>query len=161
MASDAPFSPARVRLALYQPDIAANLGAAIRLAACFAAPLDVIEPCGFPLTERALKRAAMDYADRAVIVRHRSWSDFQAIRPAGRLVLLTTRGDAALPDFRFAAGDALLLGRESAGVPDAVHQAADARVRAPIAPGARSFNVVIAGALALYEAARQLNAGGR
>ena len=143
-----------MRLALYQPDIAANLGAAIRIAACFGAALDIIEPCGFALTDRALRRAAMDY--RAATTRHASWAAFLAApeRAEGRLVLLTTRGAVDLPALAFQPGDTLLLGRESAGVPDDVHKAAAARVRIPIA--ARSLNVAVAGAIALYEARRQL-----
>ena len=141
-----------MRLALYQPDMAPNLGAAIRICACFGAGLDIIEPCGFPLTDRALKRAALDYS--AATTRHASWTAFLAApeRGEGRLVLLTTRGAEPLPGFAFRPGDTLLLGRESAGVPDHVHAAAAARVRIPIE--ARSLNVAVAGAIALYEATR-------
>jgi tRNA (cytidine/uridine-2'-O-)-methyltransferase len=142
-----------VRLALYQPDIPQNLGAAIRTAACFSVGLDIIEPCGFPLTSAALKRAALDY--EAATTRHASWPAFRSAtqEAGGRIVLLSTRGATPLPDFAFGANDTLLLGRESAGVPDEVHDAAGARVRIPIA--ARSLNVSVAGALALYEALRQ------
>lgn len=145
-----------MRLALYQPDIPQNLGAAIRTAACFSVGLDIIEPCGFPLTDAALKRAALDY--EAATTRHPSWAAFQDARGrgGGRLILLTTRAETALPDFAFAPADTLLLGRESAGAPDEVHEAADACVRIPIA--ARSLNVATAGALALYEALRQTGA---
>ena len=132
--------------------MAPNLGAAIRICACFGAGLDIIEPCGFPLTDRALKRAALDYC--AATTRHASWTAFLAApeRGEGRLVLLTTRGAEPLPGFAFRPGDTLLLGRESAGVPDHVHAAAAARVRIPIE--ARSLNVAVAGAIALYEATR-------
>jgi tRNA (cytidine/uridine-2'-O-)-methyltransferase len=142
-----------MRLALFQPDIPQNLGACIRLAACLGVPLDVIEPCGFPLSDRSLKRAALDYGDQAEVVRHDSWAAYLAARPQGRLVLLTTGGAERLDRFRFEAGDTLLLGRESAGAPDEVHAAADARVRIPIR--ARSLNLATAAAIALAEALRQ------
>lgn len=145
----------RVRLALYQPDIAPNVGAAIRLGACLGAPVDVIEPCGFAFSLHAVRRQVMDYAALAEIVRHDSWGAFQAAR-AGRLVVLTTRAGAAVWDFAFRPGDTLLVGRESAGLPDAVHGAADARLAVPMTAGARSLNVVTAAAIALGEAARQL-----
>ena len=149
-----------MRLALFQPDIPQNLGAAIRLAACLGVPLDVIEPCGFPLSDRALKRAALDYAPIADLRRHAGWDFFRtdSVTSGARLVLLTTRGDEPLHDFRFQPRDILLFGRESAGVPDEVHAAADARVVIPLAPGARSLNVVTAAAIALGEALRQINA---
>jgi tRNA (cytidine/uridine-2'-O-)-methyltransferase len=146
-----------MRLALFQPDIPQNLGAAIRLAACLGVPLDIIEPCGFPLSDRALRRAAMDYAQIAELKRHASWSFFrtESVTSANRLVLFTTRGAQALHAFAFRASDILLFGRESAGVPDEVHASADARVVIPLAPGARSLNVVTAAAIALGEALRQ------
>jgi tRNA (cytidine/uridine-2'-O-)-methyltransferase len=148
-----------MRLALFQPDIPQNLGAAIRLAACLGVPLDVIEPCGFPLSDTAIRRAAMDYAGLAQVKRHAGWADFHADSVAsGRLVLFTTRAATPLHDFAFTAGDVLLFGRESAGVPDDVHDAADARVVIPLAPGARSLNVVTAATLALGEALRQIKA---
>jgi len=148
-----------MRLALFQPDIPQNLGAAIRLAACLGVPLDVIEPCGFPLSDAAIRRAAMDYAAIADVTRHASWSDFRAKTVGyGRLVLFTTRGSGPFHDFAFAANDILLFGRESAGAPDEVHAAADARLRIPLAPGARSLNVVTAATLALGEALRQIKA---
>jgi tRNA (cytidine/uridine-2'-O-)-methyltransferase len=146
-----------MRLALFQPDIPQNLGAAIRLGACLGAPVDVIEPCGFPLSDRALKRAALDYAQIADVTRHPSWSLFrtESARKNSRLVLLTTKGATPLADFRFQADDILLLGRESAGVPEEVHEAADARLVIPLVKGARSLNVVTAAAIALGEALRQ------
>lgn len=146
-----------LRLAFYQPDIAANLGAAIRIAACFATPIEVIEPCGFPLTDRSLRRAAMDYANTAELTRHPHWRAFLAdpARAQGRLVLLTTRAATLLPAFRFAVGDTLLFGQESAGASAIVHDAAQARVCIPMAPGARSLNVAVAAGVALYEALRQ------
>ena len=144
-----------MRLALYQPDIPQNLGAFIRLAACMATPLDIIEPCGFPLDDKRIRRAAMDYVDLARLQRHVSWDAFQRDRAAGRLVLLTTAGATALPDVRFRTDDILLLGRESAGVPGPVHEAADLRVRVPLQQGARSLNVALAAAMVLSEALRQ------
>jgi tRNA (cytidine/uridine-2'-O-)-methyltransferase len=147
-----------MRLALFQPDIPQNLGAAIRLAACLGAPLDVIEPCGFPLSDAAIRRAAMDYAAIAEVRRHAGWADFRAFAGEhGRLVLFTTHAAQAFQDFAFAPDDILLFGRESAGVPDEVHAAAGARLFVPLAPGARSLNVVTAAAIALGEALRQTN----
>lgn len=142
-----------MRLALYQPDIPQNLGAAIRLAACFAVPLDIIEPCGFPLTDRSLKRAALDYGQSAHIERHPSFSAFRTIR--SRIVLVETDAGARLHDFQFQSGDTLVLGSESAGVGPEVYAAADAQIRIPMAPGLRSLNVVTAAAVALSEAMRQ------
>ncbi len=151
-------APAPLRLALYEPDIAANTGTILRLAACLAAGVDVIEPCGFVWSEPKLRRAGMDYLDRVDLVRHASWARFRAVPRAGRLVLLSTKAAARLPDFRFRAGDTLLLGRESAGVPDDVRDACDAAVRVPLAAGERSLNVALAAALVLGEALRQLDA---
>ncbi|MGE0046116.1 MAG: tRNA (cytidine(34)-2'-O)-methyltransferase [Hyphomonadaceae bacterium] len=146
-----------MRLALYQPDIPQNLGAAIRVAACFAASLDVIEPAGFPLTDKALKRAALDYGPLVPIERHASFASFLAhpARTEGRLVLIETDGEHRLDRFPFAAGDTLLLGRESAGSPLEAYQSAAATVRIPIAKDARSLNVAVAAAVALSEAMRQ------
>jgi len=146
-----------MRLALFQPDIPQNLGAAVRLGACMGVPVDVIEPCGFPLSHRAVRRAAMDYAEKAEIVRHASLSRFLEApeRSQGRLLLFTTGGAEAFHKFRYQPGDVLLFGRESAGVPPEVHQAADARLFIPLAPGARSLNLVNAAAMALGEALRQ------
>lgn len=148
-----------MRLALFQPDIPQNLGAFIRLAAGLGVPLDIIEPCGFPVDDKRIRRAAMDYYDLATIVRHASWAAFRSAhlerRPPGRLVLLTTAGSFAFPDVAFQAGDTLLFGRESAGVPADVHDAADLRLRIPLHPGARSLNVALAAAMVLSEGLRQ------
>ena len=146
-----------MRLALYQPDIPQNLGAAIRLAACFDIALDVIEPCGFPLTDRALKRAALDYGERVVLTRHSGLAAFQAApeRASGRLVLVETDGAVNFQAFSFSAGDTLVLGQESAGSPGALYVAAQASVRVPMARGLRSLNVVVAAAMVLTEAMRQ------
>jgi tRNA (cytidine/uridine-2'-O-)-methyltransferase len=145
-----------MRLALIQPDIPQNLGAALRLGACLGTPVDVIEPCGFPLSDRAVRRAAMDYAEKIEMTRHAGWTDFlaSAERAQGRLVLFTTRAAQPFHDFAWRASDVLLFGRESAGVPDEVHEAADARLIIPLMPGARSFNVTVSAALALGEALR-------
>ena len=143
-----------MRIALYQPDIPQNVGAMLRLAACLGVAVDVIEPCGFPFSDKGLRRAGMDYMERAEIVRHDSWAAFEAL-PRGRLVLLTTRAGLAYTGFSFGADDTLLLGRESAGVPDDVHDAVDARLVVPMAAGARSLNVVTAAAMVLGEALRQ------
>ncbi len=148
-----------MRLALYEPDIPQNLGAFIRLAAGMAVPLDIIEPCGFPLDDKRIRRAAMDYYDLARITRHASWQAFlldrAAQRPEARLVLLTTAGDATFPEVTFQPGDILLMGRESAGVPQDVHNSADLRLRIPLQPGARSLNVALAAAMVLSEGLRQ------
>ncbi|MGE5269462.1 MAG: tRNA (cytidine(34)-2'-O)-methyltransferase [Thiohalocapsa sp.] len=145
-----------MRLALFEPDIPQNTGALLRLAACFAVEVDLIEPAGFLLDNRRLRRAALDYAAAVRIHRHASWSRFLADRnPASRLVLLTTGGSFAHHRFAFRPDDTLLLGRESAGVPDYVHAAAAVRVVIPLAEGARSLNVAVAGAIALAEALRQ------
>lgn len=145
-----------MRLALFEPDIPQNTGALLRLAACFGVEVDLIEPLGFLWDHRRLKRAALDYVALANVRRHASWNRFLAVHdPSMRLVLLTTGGAIALHRFAFATDDTLLLGRESAGVPDFVHRAADARVVIPLRPGARSLNVAMAGAIALTEALRQ------
>ncbi len=145
---------ADVRLALNEPDIPQNTGAILRLGACLGVAVDIIEPCGFVLDDRRLRRAGMDYLDRVAMSRHASWQAFHG-NLAGRLILLTTRGDDRLPGFGFRNGDTILLGRESAGVPEPVHDAADARVVIPMTDGARSLNVALAAALALGEALRQ------
>lgn len=144
-----------MRLALFEPDIPQNLGAFIRLSACLAVPLHVIEPCGFPVDDKRIRRASMDYYDLATVVRHASWAAFRRERPPGRLVLLTTRGAETFPAVAFRPDDILLLGRESAGVPDEVHDAADLRLRIPLQGGARSLNVALAAAVVVSEALRQ------
>ena len=146
-----------MRLALFQPDIPQNLGAAVRLAACLGVPLDVIEPCGFPFSDRAVRRVAMDYAQTAEVARHASWTRFLEApeRARGRLLLFTTRGAEPFHRFAYRPGDVLLFGRESAGVPEAVHKAADARLRVPMRPGLRSVNVAMAVAMVASEALRQ------
>jgi tRNA (cytidine/uridine-2'-O-)-methyltransferase len=141
-------------IALFQPDIPQNLGAALRLGACLGVAVDIIEPCGFPLSDRAIARSAMDYGVLAQVTRHSGWAAFRQKR-SGRLVLLTTKSATAFHEFAFDENDVLLFGRESAGVPDEVHEAADIRLTIPMAPGARSLNVVNAAAMVLGEALRQ------
>jgi tRNA (cytidine/uridine-2'-O-)-methyltransferase len=146
-----------MRLALFQPDIPQNLGAALRLGACLSVAVDVIEPCAFPLSDKSLKRAALDYGGKVATAHHRTWTEFLAApeRSHGRLILFTTRSAAPFTGFSFAAGDTLLFGQESAGVPDHVHDAAQARLVIPIAAGARSLNQITAAAIAMGEALRQ------
>jgi tRNA (cytidine/uridine-2'-O-)-methyltransferase len=150
-----------VRLALYQPDIPQNLGAAIRLCACLGVALDVIEPCGFPLTDAAMKRAALDYGDKVVVIaRHVSLSAFRSApeRSSGRLVLVETDGAVSFQNFQFSTGDTLILGRESAGSPAELYEAAQVSVRVPMVRGLRSLNVAMAGGIVLSEALRQTGA---
>jgi tRNA (cytidine/uridine-2'-O-)-methyltransferase len=145
-----------MRLALYEPDIPQNTGTMLRLAACLGLGVDIIEPCGFVLSDARLRRAGMDYLEAVEMTRHESWAAFRAARAAGgRLVLLTTRARVRYTDFAFAAGDTLLLGRESAGVPDSVHAGVDAGIRIPLRPGQRSLNVALAAAMVAGEALRQ------
>jgi tRNA (cytidine/uridine-2'-O-)-methyltransferase len=146
-----------MRLALFQPDIPQNVGGAVRLAACLGAGLEIIEPCAFPLSDRAVRRAALDYGDQAEVLRHDSWADFLSCeqRRRGRLVLFTTAADLRFTDFAFQQADTLLFGQESAGAPDHVHAAADARLVIPIQTQTRSLNLVSAAAMALGEALRQ------
>jgi len=145
-----------MRLVLYEPDIPQNAGALLRLAACLDLPVDIIEPCGFFLDDKRLRRAGMDYLDRVAVTRHSSWPAYQAAA-TGRLVLLTTAAVDRYVDFQFRPEDNLMVGRESAGVPESVHAAADARLRLPMAPGLRSINVALAAAMVLGEALRQTN----
>ena len=143
-----------MRLALFQPDIAGNVGTVLRLGACLGVPVYLIEPMGFAYGDRALARAGMDYAARAAVTRHADWAAFEA-GVAGRIVLLTTAGAVPLPAARFEAADVLLLGSEGAGVPAFVHDRADLAVRVPLRAGYRSLNVAVAGAMVLGEALRQ------
>jgi tRNA (cytidine/uridine-2'-O-)-methyltransferase len=149
-----------MRLALFQPDIPQNVGACIRLSACFGVGLDVIEPVGFQFDDRAMKRAALDYGPLAHMERHPDWAAFLTRRPPGRLVLFTTKGATSLADFRFESDDTLLFGKETSGAPDYVHAAADARVVIPIRPDARSLNLSVSAGIALWEGLRQTNTFG-
>ncbi len=146
-----------MRLALFEPDIPQNVGAAIRAAACFGAHLDIIEPCGFAGGAREIARVAMDYRLMAPPRIHPDWTAFVDVYCDGarRIILLTTKGSTSLWDFAFRSDDMLVLGRESSGAPDHVHAAADAHLVIPMADGARSLNVAVAGAVALAEARRQ------
>jgi tRNA (cytidine/uridine-2'-O-)-methyltransferase len=143
-----------MRLALFEPDIPQNAGGLIRLGACMNVPVDIIEPCGFLFDDARLKRAGMDYLELATVVRHVSWDAF-ARATTDRMILLTTKASQNYVDFEFAPDDVLILGRESAGAPDHVHNAAAARLRVPMKRGLRSLNVALAGAMVLGEALRQ------
>ncbi|MFS8035519.1 tRNA (cytidine(34)-2'-O)-methyltransferase [Xanthobacter sp. AM11] len=149
-------------LALYCPDIAQNAGTCLRTGACLGAEVHIIEPAGFPVGAAGFRRAGMDYIDAIAWQRHASFAAFDAMRRAQgrRLVLFTTTGAVPLTAFRFRPGDALLFGRESAGVPPQVHDAVDARVKIPMRPGLRSLNVAVAAGIALAEALRQTDGFG-
>ncbi len=150
----------RLRLALYEPDIPQNTGTLLRTAACLGLAVDLIEPAGFAITDKTLRRAGLDYLDAAVLTRHASWSAFDARRrdEGRRLVLLTTRATTRHVDFAFRPDDVIMVGRESAGVPDPVHDAVDARLIVPMRAGLRSLNVAVAAVVVLGEALRQLDA---
>jgi tRNA (cytidine/uridine-2'-O-)-methyltransferase len=152
-----------MQIALFQPDIPQNTGTILRLCACLDVAAHIIEPAGFPVSDRHFRRSGMDYLDQVTITRHDSWSKFQQWRNDGafRLVLFTTKASDSYLDYRYQAADILLFGRESAGVPDEVAAAADTRVLIPIKPGLRSLNVAMAAAMALGEALRQTGAGFR
>jgi tRNA (cytidine/uridine-2'-O-)-methyltransferase len=152
-------APELLRLALYQPDIAQNAGAMLRTCACFGVAAAIIGPTGFPSSDRHFRRAGMDYLNHVTVERHDSWRAFEEWRhgAARRLVLMTTRGAIDHWDFVFAPGDVIMVGRESAGVPDEVHEAADARVRIAIRPPMRSLNVSVAAGIVLAEAIRQID----
>jgi tRNA (cytidine/uridine-2'-O-)-methyltransferase len=144
-----------MRVALFQPEIAGNVGAVLRTAACLGARVDLIEPLGFVWDDRRVARAAMDYIGHVAVTRHANWAAFESTLD-GRLVLATTRGATDLWDTRFAADDVLLFGSESAGVPDAVHARADLRVRVPIRAEVRSLNLSVTVGIVLAEALRQV-----
>lgn len=144
-------------IALYQPDIAGNTGTIMRLAACLGLTVEVIEPAGFDISDRNLRRAGMDYLASATLRRHLDWNHFETWRHASgrRLVLASTKAAGIYTDFAYQADDILLFGRESAGVPDRVHESADARVLIPMQPGQRSINVAMSAAMIAGEALRQ------
>ncbi len=146
-----------MRIALFQPDIAGNVGTILRLAACWHIGVDIILPCGFPASDAQLRRAAMDYGGHAEVTRHADFAAFAAARltDGTRLIALTSAGDCSLYDARFRAGDILLMGRESAGLPPDLHARADLRLRIPMAAGFRSLNLAVASGIALGEAMRQ------
>lgn len=149
-----------VDLVLYQPDIAQNTGTLLRLGACLGVPVHIVHPTGFPFSRRELKRGGLDYLEQADLIEHDSYDHFDRWRrdTGRRLVLLTTKSSQSAYDFTYIAGDILMLGRESAGVPDPVAAAADARLRIPMRAGLRSINVAVAGAMIVGEALRQTNA---
>jgi len=145
-------------VALFEPDIPQNTGSLIRLCACMGAPLHIIEPCGFPFDDKRMRRVAMDYYDLAAIVRHSSWRaflDFNQSLQSARLILLSTHASDCYTDFAFRPDDILLFGRESMGVPEYVHEKADARIRIPMQQGARSLNLALSASMVLGEALRQ------
>jgi tRNA (cytidine/uridine-2'-O-)-methyltransferase len=146
-----------MRIALYQPEIAGNVGAILRLAACFAVPVDIIMPTGFAFSDTRLKRAAMDYGEAADITRHANFAAFDAERRAQgrRLLLMSAHASQKLPEVQFQPDDVLLMGSESAGVPDDVRDLADIRIRIPMAPGFRSLNIAVSTGIAISEALRQ------
>lgn len=149
-----------MRLALFQPDIPQNTGTLLRLGACVDLPLDIIEPCGFVFSEHTLKRAGMDYLNFAEYRRHDSWGEFLKYRAEhpeeyGRLVLLTTHASEPYYNFEFRENDIILMGRESAGVPEEVHQMVDARLLIPMNEKARSINVAVSAVMAIGEGLRQ------
>ena len=143
-----------MRLVLFEPDIPQNTAALIRLAACLGVAIDVVEPCGFLWDDRRMRRVGMDYLAKATVVRHSSWDAFQE-RVQNRLLLLTTKGATTYTDFLFRCDDSLVVGRESAGAPDYLHETVDARLRIPLQPSLRSLNVALATAMVLGEALRQ------
>jgi len=145
-----------LRLALYQPDMPTNTGSMLRLGACLGVPLDIIEPCGFIWDDKRLHRVAMDYIDHINVTRHQSWEVFRKAKGERRLVLLSTKASIPYTDFAFHPDDTLMVGRESAGVPDAVHEACEGRVLIPMAAGLRSLNVALSAAMVLGEAIRQV-----
>ncbi len=144
-----------MRIALIQPDIAGNVGTILRLAACFDVACDIVEPCGFPFSDRALKRAGMDYAAAARTARHADWDAYLDAQGDRRLVLISSKAERSLYDFPFEANDRLLFGSESAGVPDMVRGRADHALRIPMQPGFRSLNLAVAAGIALAEALRR------
>jgi tRNA (cytidine/uridine-2'-O-)-methyltransferase len=143
-----------MRIALFEPDIPQNAATLIRLCACLGVPIDIIEPCGFVFSDAGFRRAGLDYLERAEITRHDSWNTFLA-QTNQRLVLLTTKAPLSYTAFKFDSNDTLLLGRESAGVPEDVHARADCALKIVLTPGLRSINVALAGAMVLGEALRQ------
>ena len=144
-----------MRLAVFQPDIPQNAGTIIRLCACFDIPLDIIEPCGFIFSDAKLRRAHMDYEQRAIINRHKSWTDFETKNTSNRMVLLTTKGNSNLDAFKFSSSDTLIMGSETSGVPEKIHQKIPHKVRVPIGPSTRSLNVAVCASMVLWEALRQ------
>ena len=152
-----------MQIALFQPDIPPNTGTILRLCACLDVTAHIIEPAGFPVSDRAFRRAGMDYLDQVMLMRHDSWDKFDEWRrEAGhRLLLFTTKGATSYLDFQYGETDILMFGRETAGVPEAVAERADARLKIPIRPSLRSLNVAMAAAMAVGEALRQTRLKGQ
>jgi len=146
-----------MQLALYQPDIPPNTGTIIRMAACLNVTVNIIDPCGFSFGEKSFRRAGMDYIDQSKIIRHKSWEIFLENIGRSRLILLTTNADNIYTALSYQPDDIILLGRETAGVPDHVHRRADQRVTIPMTPGTRSLNVAVSASMVLGEALRQTN----
>ena len=151
-----------MRLALFQPDIPQNTGTLLRLGACLDLPIDIIEPCGFIFNEKAMRRAGMDYLHLASYKRHNSWQDFIDYRKDhpneyGRIILMTTKSTKPYTDFKFKPNDIILMGRESAGVPESIHELADARITIPMNQNARSINVAVSAVMVIGEALKQTN----
>jgi tRNA (cytidine/uridine-2'-O-)-methyltransferase len=146
-----------MRIALFQPDIAGNVGTILRMSACFGVTCDIIHPCGFAFSKASLKRAGMDYLDNAEIAEHADWRAFEAeaVRRGSRIILLSSKASQRLPDAKFEPNDIILMGRESAGVPDHIHERADMRIHIPMREGFRSLNVAVAAGIALAEGLRQ------
>ena len=144
-----------MRIALYQPDMAGNVGAVLRTSACFGIVCDIIEPCGFAFSERALKRSGMDYVEHAQIRRHADWSAFLETLDGARIVLMSSKASTPLPKFHFLPNDIILMGSESSGAPPEVHARADARVYIPMAIGFRSLNISVSAGIAVAEGLRQ------
>jgi tRNA (cytidine/uridine-2'-O-)-methyltransferase len=144
-----------LRLVLFQPDIPQNTGSMLRLAACLGVDVDLIEPAGFLIDDRRMRRAGMDYLDHVALVRHASWDAYRTAARPGRLVLMTRWAEAAYHEFAFRANDSIMMGRETGGVPPEVADSADARIRIPMQPGLRSINVAVAAGMVLGEALRQ------
>jgi len=146
-----------MKIALYQPDIAGNVGTIIRLGACMGIDIDIIEPCGFPFNKEKIRRSGMDYIDYVKITRYSSFKDFQEKNKGSRIVLLTTKASQPYTDFKFRKNDILMAGRETAGVPESVHKAVDARILIPMQKGMRSLNVAISVAIVVGEGIRQIS----
>lgn len=144
-----------MRIALFQPDIPQNTGTLIRMAVCLGLPVDIIEPCGFIFDDKGLKRAGMDYLEKADLTRHVSWDEFLKNRAPGRLILCTTKSSTSYTDFTYHPDDIILMGRESCGAPEEVHQTVDGRVRIPMMPEERSLNIALSCAIVTGEAMRQ------
>ncbi|MEO9600951.1 tRNA (cytidine(34)-2'-O)-methyltransferase [Parasphingorhabdus sp.] len=146
-----------MRIALYQPEIAGNLGTILRTCACLNVPVDIIEPCGFPFSDRSLKRAGMDYFDHVQYTRHADWDAFRATVDSqnARIILLSSKADAPLHGFAYQKNDILLFGSEGSGVPQDIHDQADSRITIPMRPGMRSLNLAVSAGMALGEALRQ------